>query len=293
MKEQFVDVASLINQTQVLSDMELQAYLASMNTSDRSDFTASNVADAINSVKSVKQQRFNDMTDQIAGADNNITAAAYYIARTQDLKNMAGDIDEVAIKQLTTSDINADLAGRQYEINEWSNFNKLDTLFFMQVLFICLTFISGILFLRTSNLISAYLFTLLSFLAALLAIFTLITRSRKTSVQRDSRFWHKMRFPKQQNPYPEVDLESACTGMNNRNPMNLAQQQFLGDEMNSYLRSGGLGGSSMSALNAASTGTRMGGGGSTILPDNSPPPRRIIEDPTPATKKWYSGSTNM
>lgn len=293
MKEPFIDVASLINQTQVLSDMELQAYLASMQPSDRSDFTASNVADAINSVKSVKQQRFNDMVDQIAGADNNITAAAYYLARTQDLKNMAGDIDEVAIKQLTTSDINADLAGRQYEINEWANFNKLDTLFFMQVLFICLTFISGILFLRTSNLISAYLFTLLSFLAALLAIFTLVTRSRKTSVQRDSRFWHKMRFPKQQNPYPEVNLDSVCTGMINNNPINLAQQQFIGDETRAYLRSGGLGSSTMSGLNAASTGMRMGGGGSTIIPDNSPPPSRIIEDPTPATKKWYSGLTNM
>jgi len=292
MKEQFVDVASLINQTQVLSDMELQAYLASMNTSDRSDFTASNVADAINSVKAVKQQRFNDMTDQVAGADNNITAAAYYLARTQDLKNMAGDIDEVAIKQLTTSDINTDLAGRQYEINEWANFNKLDTLFFMQVLFICLTFISGILFLKSSNLISSYLFTLLSFLAALLAIFTLVTRSRKTSVQRDSRFWHKMRFPKQQNPYPDVDVDKICTRMNT-GQMNAAQQQFLSDEMNSYLASGGMGSSTMSRLAASSTGTRMGGGGSTILPDNSPPPRRLIEDPTPATKLWYSNSTNM
>jgi hypothetical protein len=287
MKEQFVDLASLINQTQVLSDMELQAYLASMNTSDRSDFTASNVADAISSVKAVKQQRFNDMVDQVAGADNNITAAAYYIARTQDLKNMAGDIDEVAIKQLTTSDINSDLAGRQYEINEWSNFNKLDTLFFMQVLFICLTFISGILFLRTSNLISAYLFTLLSFLAALLAIFTLVTRARTTSVKRDSRFWHKMRFPKQQNPYPDVDVTRICGTMDTR-PMNNAQAQFMSDEMRAYTASGGLSSSTASQLEAARTGMRMGGGGSSMIPDNSPPPRRVVEDPTPATQLWYN-----
>ena len=206
-----MDVGALISQTQVLSDMELQAYLASLSSSQQSDFTASNVADAINSVKTVKQQRYNDMADQVAGADNNLTAAAYYLARTQDLKNMAGDIDEVAIKQLITSDVNHDLAGRQYEINEWANFNKLDTLFFMQVLFVCLTFVSGMLFLKSNNLITPSLFTLLAFLAAFLGAFTLITRARTTSVMRDSRYWHKMRFPSQQNPYPNIDIDLSKT----------------------------------------------------------------------------------
>jgi hypothetical protein len=216
MKEPFVDVGALITQTQTLSDMELQAYLASLSSSQQSDFTASNVADAINSVKTVKQQRYNDMADQVAGADNNLTAAAYYLARTQDLKDMAGDIDEVAIKQLITSDVNHDLAGRQYEINEWANFNKLDTLFFMQVLFVCLTFVSGILFLKTNNLISSSLFTLLAFLAAFLGAFTLITRARTTSVMRDSRYWHKMRFPAQQDPFPkmDMDLSKTCNSLN-------------------------------------------------------------------------------
>ena len=284
MKEPFVDVASLINQTLVLSDMELQAYLASMNTSDRSDFTASNVADAINSVKAVKQQRFNDMTEQVAGADNNITAAAYYLARTQDLKNMAGDIDEVAIKQLTTSDINHDLAGRQYEINEWSNFNKLDTLFFMQVLFICLTFISGILFLRTSNLISAYLFTLLAFLAALLAIFTLVTRSRNTSVKRDSRFWHKMRFPQENDPFPTIDVDSVCAVKNN-NAMNEAQRQFLSDEAQAYAKA--------DTNRSADRDTYMGGSmvtmGSNNLYEGS---GNATQDPTAATRQWYNNLRN-
>jgi hypothetical protein len=211
MKEQFVDVGSLIQQTELLSDMELQAYLSSLDKSGRTNFTSSNVDDAINSVKSIKQQRFTDMQDQIAGADNNITAAAYYTARTQDLKNVATDIDEVAIKQLIASDINHSLAGRQYEINEWANFNKLDTLFFMQILFICLTFVSGILFLKINDLISSYLFTLLSFLAGFLAVFTLIVRARKTTVARDSRYWHKMRFPSQKNPFPSVDVSGVCS----------------------------------------------------------------------------------
>lgn len=215
-----MDVGSLIDQTQLLSDMELQAYLSSLGESGRGDFTASNVSDAINTVKSVKQQRYKDMAHQIIGADNNITAAAYYAARTQDLKDMAGDIDQVAIKQIKTSDINHDLVGRQYEINEWANFNKLDTLFFMQVLFICLTFVSGILFLKINGIIPSFLFTLLAFLAALVAVFTLVTRARTTSVARDSRYWHKMRFPKEVDPYPNVDVDGICA--NTKNALELA-----------------------------------------------------------------------
>jgi hypothetical protein len=210
MKEPFLDVTQLIAQTKTVSDMELQAYLSSLSGSQASDFTATNVADAVNSVKALKQQRYNDMYDQLTGADNNITAAAYYVARTEDLKNMASDIDTVAIQQLNTSDINTTLAGRQYEINEWANFNKLDTLFFMQVLFICLTFVSGMLFLKSSNLVSNSLFTLLAFLAAGLAVYSLVTRARKTSVMRDSRYWSKMRFPAQNDPFPASSGGASC-----------------------------------------------------------------------------------
>lgn len=202
MKEPFVDLATLISQAQLTGDMELQAYLASLNSSQQSEFSASNIHDAITSVQNVKQQQFSDMTDQVIGADNSITSAAYYLARTNDLKEMATDIDEVAAKQLKVSDINSDLTERQYEINEWSNFNKLDTLYFMQVLFICLTFLSFIIFLKSNNFISHYLFSLLSFLSAAVAIFCLITRARYTHVVRDPRYWHKARFPTQPDPFP-------------------------------------------------------------------------------------------
>ena len=209
MKEPFVNLGELISQAQLSGDMELQAYLASLSASQQSDFTASNINDAITSVRNVKQQQFSNMADQVTGADNSITSAAYYLARTSDLKNMTDDIDDVASRQLNALDINSNLVERQYEINEWANFNKLDTLYFMQVLFICLSFLSFILFLKSNNYISHYLFTLLSFLAAFVAIFSLITRARYTNVVRDSRYWHKARFPSQPDPFP-VASKLAC-----------------------------------------------------------------------------------
>ena len=211
MKEPFVNVADLISQTQTLSDLELQQYLQSLSGSEQTNFIATNVNDALQSVKSVKQQRFTDLISQIRGSDNNITSTAYYLARTKDLTDMSNDIDAIAIKQLNVSDVNGGLADRQNEINEWANFNKLDTLFFMQVLFITLTFIAFMIFLRSNNLISQNIFGLTTFFAGIIAIFTLVTRARYTSVMRDSRYWHKARFPKESSPYP--DLSATCKSL--------------------------------------------------------------------------------
>jgi hypothetical protein len=100
---------------------------------------------------------------------------------------------------------------RQKEINEWSNSNKLDTLFFLQVLFLTLTFISSMVFLNSRGLISSYLLNLFIVLSSAFAVFVLITRARYTSVLRDGRYWNKMRFGQNMNP-PKFKTPSRCPG---------------------------------------------------------------------------------
>ena len=211
MKEPFVSLDTLIDQTQLLSDMELQSYLANLSSSQRTDFVVSNVRDVMDNVEKTKSQRYVDMADQISGADNNITSAAYYLARTDDLKNLASDVDTLTLEQLNVADLNKEVIGRQYEINEWSNQNKLDTLYFLQLLFVILTFVSMLLFLKTNNLISQSLFALLTTLAGLFAVFVLVFRARYTKVVRDDRYWHKARFPRQHDPFPlQVKTGPTC-----------------------------------------------------------------------------------
>ncbi|NBO71933.1 hypothetical protein EBV26_15865, partial [bacterium] len=136
MKEAFANVNSLIDQTKLLSDMELQAYLTTLGDSQKNDFIVSNVGETIKAVNESKTAKFNDLIDQVTGADNNIVSSAYYMARTRDLTSLAKDVDDITAKQLAISELNNGVAGRQNEINEWSNFNKLDTLYIMQILFI-------------------------------------------------------------------------------------------------------------------------------------------------------------
>jgi hypothetical protein len=207
MKEPFVNLDILIEQTSLLSDMELQAYLASLSESQKTEFVGSNVVGAIDSVKAQKSSKFNDLFDQMLGADNNITSAAYYIGRTRDLTDFAKDVDDLMVKQLNVTDINTGLAHRQHEINDWANFNKLDTLYIMQILFVSLSFVGILAYLLSTGTIAHPLFAFLCYSIAAVSILMLIIRWRYTNVGRDGRYWHKARFPRQQGG---VNMAPTC-----------------------------------------------------------------------------------
>lgn len=161
----------------LIGDSNLNSYLSSLNGSNRDAAT-------IATLQATQQQAF-----EISSTPPS------YTPPTDDLEYMSRDIDEKIQANLETSD-------RQFEINEWSNNNKLDTLFFMQILFICLTFISTMMFLKLHDYITPYVFTITSIIAAIIACGTLILRARYTSVVRDSRYWHKARFPSVPNAFP-------------------------------------------------------------------------------------------
>jgi hypothetical protein len=200
MKEPFITIDQLITQTQILGDMELQAYLNSLNDSQQSDYINSNIQNTINSVKTNKNSKYTDAFNQVIGSDNNITSAAYYLTRSKDLTNLAKSVDDMTLKQLAPSRINNGLSNRQTEINEWANFNKLDTLYFLQVLFISLSLVGILCFLVSNGSINQSLFTFLAYTIAILATLVILLRWRYTRTQRDSRYWHKARFPMQTTP---------------------------------------------------------------------------------------------
>jgi len=209
MKEQFVNISTLIDQTKLLSDMELQSYLASLDQSQKTDFIGSNVNETIKAVNKQKSDKFTDLMDQVTGSDNSITSAAHYLYRTADLKNLASEVDNMTVKQLNTIDINKDLSARQYEINEWSNSNKLDTLYFLQVLFISLSLFGVLIFLMSSGFISASLLQILGYSIAVVAILMLVIRWRYTRYSRDGRYWNKLQFPKIKSSNKQTECGAA------------------------------------------------------------------------------------
>ena len=194
MREPFIDVNNLITDLQSLSDLVLKAYLGTLSTNQAAAFTSANKDAAVAAVTASKATNYTNASNKLLGADNSVTSAAYYLLRTQDLTNLASDVNEVTTKQVTENTINKQLADRQYEINEWSNSNKLDTLFFLQILFISLTLTAVFLFLMQNGLLPYYLFGLFSFLTVAFAVIVLIYRARFTAVKRDGRYWNKQKW---------------------------------------------------------------------------------------------------
>lgn len=202
-------IASTISDASNAADIEMTAFLQGLGDAERGTYIGNNIQTVIDKVGAAKNDRFQYLSEDMTGTDNNITSTAYYVQRTGDLKSMAEDIDSVAAKQVSASSINSSLINRQEEINEWSNNNKLDTLFFLQILFITLTFISTMVFLNSNGYISSYFLNLWIILSSFFAVFILITRARKTSVLRDGRYWSKMRFGAQKAP---ANTGATCPG---------------------------------------------------------------------------------
>jgi len=192
MREGFtsLSVAQLASATQQLADIQFQQYIAA-----NPGFASAQVTNAMNIIKPDKINAYSSAMDAVTGVDNSLTSTIDYYARTDSLQNLATNIQNATADQISASTVNAGLVKRQAEINEWSNFNKLDTLYFMQLMFIILTFIIIFSFLKTNGFISNALFILLSSVLGIIAIIVLILRARFTNINRDSRYWHKNRFP--------------------------------------------------------------------------------------------------
>lgn len=80
---------------------------------------------------------------------------------------------------------------RQGEINEWQAQNKLDTLFFLQILFVYFSIVVILLYLRQGNILSdtAVFGTVGTLLLVVVGI--LWNRVSYTNMNRDSRHWNR------------------------------------------------------------------------------------------------------
>jgi hypothetical protein len=199
MKEPFTNLDDLIQKTKLFSDLELQAYLASLGDG-RQTYVTNNIKTIVDEIALNKQNNYSNVYNQIQFADNNITNANRYINKVSDYTNVANKIDTITNENLQKNSINTGVLNRQVEINEWSNFNKLDTLYILQVIFIGLCVVCILAYLMLKELISPYLFKFISYTIALIAMVMIALRWRYTSLSRNNRYWHKAEFPRISKP---------------------------------------------------------------------------------------------
>lgn len=128
--------------------------------------------------------------------------ANFYKARTADVDRLTDGIqaNNDRVKQAIERD--KDNSRRQFEINEWYNYNKLETLFFLQVFFIVALIMAVVIFFQKSGTITVEMAGLLTSLLFVIVFGLGTYRYYYTKRIRDPRLWHRRYFEKQAPPPP-------------------------------------------------------------------------------------------
>jgi hypothetical protein len=100
-----------------------------------------------------------------------------------------------------------DLAKRQYEINQWTAGNGMDTLFIYQQLLIIVCTVIVLLFIWRQGIISNVMFFGVLFVLVCIFVFTIVNRAQYTNFLRDKRFWNRRLFP----TYKKIPVPNICS----------------------------------------------------------------------------------
>jgi hypothetical protein len=137
----------------------------------------------------------NNQFKNVFSPSMNSSTSAINTGRLVGRNSTISDISEQLIEQNVNTQnayIQAkDTYTRQGEINEWQAQNKLDTLFFLQILFIYFSVVVILLYLRQAKMLSdTGVFGTVGVLL-LVVIGILWNRVSYTNMNRDSRYWNR------------------------------------------------------------------------------------------------------
>ena len=128
--------------------------------------------------------------------------ANYYKIRSGDVDRLTKVMEDNNKSFIQSRAYDKDITKRQFEINEWYNYNKLETLFFLQVFFIIVLSAAIVIYLQKTALITNTMAgLLLGFMVAAVSILG-IYRYVYTRYTRDPRLWHRRNFGTADKPAP-------------------------------------------------------------------------------------------
>jgi len=119
---------------------------------------------------------------------DNLLSYGTILSRNKSIGDIAINLKN---KNAAVDDGASDTYARQNEINEWQAQNKLDTFFFLQCLFIFLTSVVLLIFLRRYGFIPTSTFTWIVGVLFLILLGIFYNRFTYTNYKRDNRFWNR------------------------------------------------------------------------------------------------------
>lgn len=220
MKERFVDLTTATQQITEASDIFLVNALAKLKEDQPAlnAYAAATKNSLYDKVVQEHSDTFAKNYDDLTNASNTNKNVMYYYIRNKDLNKIQGSISDRAESEAMAAQHDSHLAKRQFEINEWTNGNKLDTLFVFQLIFIGLLLSAPLLYAKKLGMLPSSVFYVVLMIIFLAILFTIVIRAQYTIKTRDQRFWHKRRFPGAPVPPTSIcpsasDLLSSVSGV--------------------------------------------------------------------------------
>lgn len=190
--------------TSIMQDLERMQFAQNLrrNPSDYSAYVNSRVDQLSNEVFNRKRAAFQKAHIDLARYMDMDHNANYYKARAGDVDRLTDSMasNNARIAQGLLRD--KDVSRRQFEINEWFNANKLETLFFLQVFFISSLAMTVIIYLQKNSAITNALASLLVGILLFIVVGLGLYRYFYTTRTRDQRLWHRRYFGSADKPKP-------------------------------------------------------------------------------------------
>jgi len=156
-----------------------------------------------------QQQRIGQIVSDITGRKQSAFQKAQIdLGRYMDMhhnvnfyKTRSSDVDTITGAMLQNNNNlmgniihDKDLSKRQFEINEWYNYNKLETLFYLQLVFMCSMAASIVMYLTKRGTVSTGVAVIIYSLLALTVLVVGAYRYFFTNDTRDVKLWHRRYF---------------------------------------------------------------------------------------------------
>jgi hypothetical protein len=203
-----------INSVLQLQDVELANAMNDLkgDGAKLTSFIGARKSELYNTVSTEHSDSFQKVFGDLQRATDTTKNTLYYNVRNKDLNNLQKVILDRASAEAENASHDSQVAKRQFEINEWTSGNKMDTLFFFQILFIYLTVFAPLLYMKNVGFIPSSVFYGTISLLTFAVIMTVVVRSQYTEKTRDYRFWNRRRFAQMGGP-PVLPSCPAISGM--------------------------------------------------------------------------------
>jgi hypothetical protein len=220
-------LSEMIKSASTAQDVELASAIGNLSPANVTTYLNTHASSLRDRVSQEHSDNFQKTYSDMVRSGNTIKNVIHYYERNEDLKATQDAILARARAEANNAQYDNQTSKRQFEINEWTANNKLDTLFVLQLLFIGLTLLVPLLYLNRIGILPSSAYYGVSLIVLIAIILTFVVRLQYTSQTRDLRFWNRRRFAKQGGPpVPPTCADIAAAAQETANTISDAAASF-------------------------------------------------------------------